>query len=293
MSCDATRAARCTHWQIAARRIEFGELPALMGIVNVTPDSFSDGGLHFNRQLAVDHALRLEDEGAAILDIGGESTRPGSQPVSLDEELRRVVPVLESLANRVSIPMSIDTSKSQVALAAMELGCEIINDITGLEGDPRMVEVAVQTSAGICAMHIQGTPQTMQTNPVYKNVLSEIFAYLERRDAELRRSGVDPSRICVDPGIGFGKTHQHNLDLLVAAGQFHRLGRPLLFGHSRKGFIGKLIGDKHRSRVAGTVGVSLALARQGVQILRVHDVQETRDALICFAAIGGFANIYA
>lgn len=278
---------RCTSWRLKTRTLQFGPLPALMGIVNVTPDSFSDGGKFFTPSQAVDQALRLEDQGADILDIGGESTRPYSDRVAVDEELRRVVPVLEALVNRLSVPISIDTSKSQVALAALALGAEIINDVTGLEADPEMLPLAVRTQAGVCAMHMQGTPATMQERPVYGCVVSEIEAYLKKRDALLVAGGVAPERICLDPGIGFGKTHEHNLQLIAQADRFVALGRPILIGHSRKAFIGKLIGDKSADRTSGGVGMSCALAMQGVQILRVHDCRATVDALRCFAAAGG------
>lgn len=282
-------AVRCTAWQLRTRRIEFGDVPALMGIVNITPDSFSDGGKYFTPTQAVELALRLEDAGADILDIGGESTRPFSQAVSTEEELRRVIPVIESLVRRVQIPISIDTSKSEVARAALELGAEIINDVTGLSGDPDMLALAASTQAGVCAMHMQGNPQTMQLDPRYGNLLEEIYEYLQLRDQLLRGGGVEAQRICLDPGIGFGKTHEHNLELIGASQRFLQLGRPILIGHSRKGFIGKLIGDKSASREAGSLAISLALARKGIQILRVHDVKATRDALICFQASGGLA----
>jgi dihydropteroate synthase len=281
--------ARATTWQLRTRSMEFGELPALMGIVNVTPDSFSDGGRFFSPSTAVDHALRLEDDGADILDIGGESTRPYSQPVSADDERRRVLPVIEALCGRVSIPISIDTSKSEVAKAALELGAEIINDVTGLESDPAMVGVAAAMGAGVCAMHMQGTPQNMQDHPQYKDVVAEITHYLQSRDEALRVAGIEPQRICLDPGIGFGKTHEHNLELVRASSTFVALGRPILVGHSRKGFIGKLIGNKEADRTAGTMGMTLALARAGIQIVRVHDVRVTREALITFRASGGLA----
>lgn len=255
-----------------------------MGIVNVTPDSFSDGGKFYTPSQAVEHALRLEDAGADILDIGGESTRPYSEAVAIDEELRRIVPVLESLVPRVQIPISIDTSKGKVAQAAIDLGAEIINDVTGFEGDPEMACVAATSGAGVCAMHMQGTPQTMQDNPVYENVVDDILGYLRERDARLIAAGIAPERICLDPGIGFGKTHQHNLQLLESAAVFLQLGRPILIGHSRKGFVGKLIGDSTSDRTAGNVGISLALALKRIQVLRIHDVQATRQALNCFYA---------
>ncbi len=256
-----------------------------MGILNVTPDSFSDGGKFFSRQLAVDHVLRMEDAGADIVDIGGESTRPYSEPVSAEEELRRVLPVIESLAGRISIPISIDTSKASVARAAVDAGAEIINDVTGLSGDPEMLPLAARTKVGVCAMHMQGTPQTMQDNPSYGNVVEDILAYLAARDAALLAAGIDADRICLDPGIGFGKTHEHNWELMQASGRFLELGRPILIGHSRKGFIKKLVGDKPERINAGSVGVALAAAAAGMQVLRVHDVEATSAALKCFLKI--------
>lgn len=278
------RTPRAAQWKLRTRTHPFTAVPALMGIVNVTPDSFSDGGKFYSPSQAVEHALRLEDAGADFLDIGGESTRPYSESVAGEEELRRIVPVIESLAQRVSIPLSIDTSKGAVAAAALELGAEIINDVTGLTGDPDMLEVALRSGAGICAMHMQGRPQTMQDNPTYDNVVSDIYDYLMQRDAALQAAGIDPERICLDPGIGFGKTHQHNVLLLQQAEKFLELGRPILIGHSRKGFIAQLIKDKTSDRTAGNVGVSLAMAQKKIQVLRIHDVKATRDALSCFMA---------
>lgn len=288
MSHEAMTKNRASQWRLRTRTLEFGELPCIMGIVNVTPDSFSDGGHYFTPNTAIEHALRLEDEGADILDFGGESTRPYSQPVSSDDELRRIVPVLEALIGRITVPISIDTSKSEVARAAIGLGAEIINDVTGLEHDPEMIEVALKSQVGVCAMHMRGTPQTMQNDPTYTDVVAEIYDYLAARDATLLSAGIEPERICLDPGIGFGKTHEHNLELIRASHQFLSLNRPILVGHSRKGFIGKLIGNKDADRAAGTLGVTLVLARFGIQIVRVHDVQATRHALTTFQACGGF-----
>ena len=250
-----------------------------MGIVNVTPDSFSDGGQHNTPQLAIDHGIELAKQGAAILDVGGESTRPYSDPVETNEELDRVIPVIEGLAAAVDVPISIDTSKSAVAAAAVAAGAQIINDVTGLEGDPAMVRVAVSTGAGVCAMHAQGSPQTMQDDPRYGNVTEEIFDYLMQRQASLVAAGIPHEKICLDPGIGFGKTHEHNLQLVREAERFLQTGSPILIGHSRKGFIGKLLGDKERNRDAGTLGISVLLAIKGIQVLRVHEVQNTVDAL--------------
>lgn len=277
----------CSNWTLRTRQLEFGTLPAIMGIVNVTPDSFSDGGLYLSAQQAIDRALRLEDEGANLLDIGGESTRPYSQVVARDEELRRVVPVLEGLRGRLSIPLSIDTSKASVARAALDLGVEVINDVTGFEGDPEMLALAVDSGAGVCAMHMQGTPQSMQDAPAYRDVVEEIYDYLSHRRTILLQAGVDRERICLDPGIGFGKTHQHNIELVSCCERFLPLGQPILVGHSRKGFIAHLIGNKERDRTAGSVGVGLVLAHKGAHVLRVHDVAATADALRCFAACGG------
>jgi dihydropteroate synthase len=273
---------RASFWQLRTQRIEFSSHPALMGIVNVTPDSFSDGGQFDNTAAAVDHALQLADDGAAILDIGGESTRPYATEVSTQEELNRVIPVIELLAKQTTIPISIDTSSATVAKAAIDAGAEIINDVTGLTNDSEMPDVAASTSVGVCAMHMQGTPQTMQDDPQYADVVAEIHEYLHGRLDQLIEHGVEQSRICLDPGIGFGKSHHHNLQLLKSCHQFHTLGAPLLVGHSRKGFIAHVLDDRECERTSGTIGTSIALAIQGVQILRVHDVAEVQRALTMF-----------
>lgn len=262
-----------------------------MGILNVTPDSFSDGGQSIAPGRAVDRALQMEAEGANIIDIGGESTRPYSEPVSPEEELRRVMPVIEALSGKLKIPISIDTTKSEVARAALAAGAAIINDISGLEADPDMVGVARETKAGVCAMHMQGTPQTMQDNPTYDDVITDIYGYLQERLRLLLEAGLDRERICLDPGIGFGKTHQHNLDLMAACDDFHALGCPLLVGHSRKGFLAKILGDNEKNRTFATVGSTLALAVQGIQVIRVHDVRENREALDAFIATGGLDGL--
>jgi dihydropteroate synthase len=261
-----------------------------MGIVNVTPDSFSDGGRFPDADAAVGHALQLIQQGADILDIGGESTRPYATPIDTDQELRRVMPVVQALAEQTDIPISIDTSKSRVAAEAVAAGAEIINDVTGLQGDPEMLRVAIDTAAGICVMHMQGTPQTMQDDPSYEDVVQDVGGYLANRRDTLLAAGVAAERICLDPGIGFGKTHRHNLQLLERCWQFHAFGQPLLVGHSRKGFIAHVLGDKQADRMAGTIGVALALARQGVQIIRVHDVRPVREALLLFDHAGGITG---
>jgi dihydropteroate synthase len=278
---------RAQYWRLRTRELHFGQLPLGMGIVNVTPDSFSDGGQFLDPQMAIQHALQLVADGADLVDIGGESTRPYGEPVSTDEELSRVIPVIETLAAVVTVPISIDTSKAAVAEAALSAGAEIINDVTGLTGDPAMLPLAVASGAGVCAMHMQGTPQTMQENPRYGDVVAEIGAFLASRRDVLLAAGICADRICLDPGIGFGKTHQHNLTLMANCWRFHDLGCPLLVGHSRKGFLAKIIGDAERDRTAATVGSALSLAHQGVQVVRVHDVRPVREALLAFAATGG------
>jgi len=278
------------HWQLRSKILAFDATPCIMGILNVTPDSFSDGGRYDTCTKAVEHGLRLIEQGAGLLDVGGESTRPQSVPVPVNEELRRVIPVIAELARQTKVPISIDTSKAVVAEAALDAGAEVVNDVTGLDGDPNMVPLVRRTSAGVCVMHMQGNPQTMQVNPQYKNVVSDVAQYLAERRDNLVEHGIDRQHICLDPGIGFGKTHQHNLDLLQHAADFHHLGCPLLFGHSRKGFIAHVVGDSQRDRLAGTIGVALALARHGIQILRVHDVQPVADAIRLFHAAGGFSR---
>jgi len=258
-----------------------------MGILNITPDSFSDGGQFRNPQEAVDRAIQLVEDGADLLDLGGESTRPYAAPVDSEEEARRVKPVLDLLVDAVNVPISIDTSKASVARLALDAGAEIINDVTGLEGDPEMVPLAVMTEAGVCAMHMQGTPQTMQNQPAYRDVVIEIGDYLRCRREQLLEAGILDSRICLDPGIGFGKTHQHNLTLMANCYQFHQLGVPLLVGHSRKGFLAKVVENVQGDRTLTTVGAALSLAIQGVQIIRVHDVRPVREALLAFGATGG------
>ena len=255
-----------------------------MGIVNVTPDSFSDGGKFNSTAAATDHAMQLAQDGATILDVGGESTRPYSTPVSPQEELDRVIPVVEAIAARTNIAISIDTSKSTVAAAAIGAGAEIINDVTGLQGDGAMIDVAVSSGAGVCAMHMQGTPQTMQDDPTYIDVTEDILKYLNQRKTWLTGQGVAPEKICLDPGVGFGKTHAHNLQLIKDADRLHETGCPILVGHSRKGFIGKLLGDKEADRDAGTLALTVLLATKGVQVIRVHEVKRTAQAVRCVMA---------
>jgi dihydropteroate synthase len=264
-----------------------------MGIVNVTPDSFSDGGAYLDSHAAVAHALQLVADGADLLDIGGESTRPYAKRVTAEEELRRALPVIEHVRRQSDVPISIDTSKAAVAAAALDAGAEIINDITGLAGDPGMVPLAIRTGAAVCAMHMQGTPQTMQDDPHYDDVVEEILNYLRQRRDALLAVGLDRQRICLDPGIGFGKTHEHNLTLMAHCGRFHDLGCPVLLGHSRKGFLAKILGDKEADRDAATAGAALAAAVQAVQVIRVHNVRLVRETLLAFEACGGLKRVYA
>jgi dihydropteroate synthase len=257
-----------------------------MGVINVTPDSFSDGGRFLAAEAAVEHGLRLAAEGADILDIGGQSTRPGAAPVGAEEELRRVLPVVTGLCRQTPVPLSVDTSSAAVAAACLDAGAVAINDVTAL-ADGEMLALAVVRVCGVCAMHMQGTPQTMQHDPHYGDVVEEVFAWLaERRDA-LAAAGIAAERIALDPGIGFGKTAAHNLAILNQLARFRELGCPLLVGLSRKAFIGHVLGDLSLDRSFGTIGAALAAARQGADILRVHDVAAVRQSLLLFAATGG------
>ena len=249
-----------------------------MGIVNVTPDSFSDGGRFLHADQAIAHGLELVRQGADLLDIGGESTRPGSQPVSLDEELHRVVPVVTALAQQTSVTISVDTSKSAVAAACLQAGAHVINDVTGLTGDPHMPEVARDHGAGVIVMHMQGTPATMQIAPTYDDVIIDLSHFFAERLQSLSAAGIPLEAIALDPGIGFGKSREHNITLLARLADFRVLGRPICLGVSRKGFLGKLLDRPLEQRLAGSLAAAaFSLAQGAVQILRVHDVAETRD----------------
>ena len=256
-----------------------------MGVVNVTPDSFSDGGVHLDPRAAVATARRMFEEGAAIVDIGGESTRPGSDGVSLDEELRRVLPVLMELQG--GVPVSIDTAKAGVARRALELGAELVNDVTAFRSEPALAEVCAAHDAYVCLMHMQGEPRTMQVDPRYDDVASEVTAFLEERLAFAVAHGVREERICLDPGIGFGKTVEHNVELLRRLDVLLALGRPVLIGLSRKSSLGRLAGDPQAK--TGPLGASVAAAvaayERGATILRVHDVREHVDALAIAQAL--------
>jgi len=260
--------------------------PALvMGIVNVTPDSFFDGGRFLDAQAAVDHALQLVEQGAEIIDVGGESTRPGALPVAEPEELRRVMPVIAQLAGRIKVPISIDTVKPGVARAALAAGASIVNDVAGNREDPALWRLVAEARAGYVVMHAQGTPQTMQANPVYADVVREVGEFFSERLRRLSDCGVGREQIILDPGIGFGKTVEHNLELLGAARSFTSLERPLLFGVSRKSFIGKLLGAELEARLPGALACACLAVAAGVQIIRAHDVAETVQAIRMTEAI--------
>lgn len=258
--------------------------PAVMGVLNVTPDSFSDGGLNYDPAAAIATGRRLLDEGAAIVDVGGESTRPGSAGVSADEELRRVVPVLEGLAGA---PVSIDTTKAAVARRALELGAELVNDVTALRGDPGLAEVIAEAGAYVCLMHMQGEPRTMQAAPRYEDVVGEVAAFLEERLAFAVAAGIPEENVCLDPGIGFGKTVEHNLELIRRLDVLVALGRPVLVGISRKSTLGRVLGDPEATAgsAAASVGAAVAAFDRGASILRAHDVREHVEALAVAAAI--------
>jgi len=247
-------------------------------VVNVTPDSFSDGGVNFDPDDAVATARLMVDEGAAIVDVGGESTRPGSGGVSADEELRRVVPVLERLDG---LPLSIDTSKAEVARRALALGAELVNDVTALRGDPRMAEVVAESGAYLCLMHMHGEPRTMQADPRYDDVVDDVKAFLAERLAAAVAAGIPEQRICLDPGIGFGKTVEHNFELVRRLSDLIALGRPVVVGFSRKSSLGRLLGDPTATTgsVAASVGAAVAAYERGATLLRVHDVREHVEAL--------------
>ena len=266
-----------THWQTTRYRIDLAR-PQVMGIVNVTPDSFSDGGLHAGTAAALAHCEHLPAEGADLLDIGGESTRPGSLPVCVDEELARVLPVLDG-ALRLGCPISIDTSKPAVMAAALARGADIVNDINALQAPGALDVVAAHPACGVCLMHMRGTPASMQQRPHYDDVLDEVAAFLRERAQALAERGIAAERITFDPGIGFGKSVEHNLELLRRQRALLALGRPLLVGWSRKSTLGALTGRDAAHRQAASVAAALMAVQSGAHIVRVHDVAPTVDAL--------------
>ena len=264
-------------WRCRGREVVCGQKTLIMGILNVTPDSFSDGGKFVDPEQAVARGLQMISEGADIIDIGGESTRPGSKPVPAREEIRRTIPIIAELKKQSCGLISIDTRNAETARAAIAAGADIINDISAL-ADPQMVNVAAETGAGLVLMHMQGTPQTMQNDPRYGDVVSEVGRFLEERAAFAIERGVAPEQIALDPGIGFGKTDEHNLALLRGIPALAAAGRPVLIGASRKGFIGRLTGCEPADRLAGSLAAAVFSMLRGVQILRVHDVKESCDA---------------
>jgi dihydropteroate synthase len=273
-------------WHLADQILHLGQRPLVMGIINVTPDSFSDGGSLARAEAAVTRGLTLVQEGTDLLDIGGESSRPGAVPVPLEEELRRVLPVVEQLAPQVSVPLSVDTYKAETARACLAAGARIINDITGLAGDSAMPEVVREAGAGVILMHMQGTPATMQLEPHYEDVVGDISRFFEERLQVLADLGIARERIVLDPGIGFGKTLDHNLEILARLKEFQHLGRPVCLGVSRKRFVGEVRKRPVQQRLAGSLAAVLhAMSRGAVQIVRVHDVAETCDAVNLFEAI--------
>ncbi len=273
-------------WRICGRDIDTTKRGLIMGIVNVTPDSFSDGGRFLDHASAIDCGLRLAAEGADILDIGGESTRPGAQSVHADEEMRRVLPVVRALRDQTSAFISIDTMKASVARAALDAGAHIINDVTGLAGDPDMPALAASSNGGLVVMHMKGTPRTMQQQPEYEDVAAEVRAYFEQRLADLAAAGIDLTRIALDPGFGFGKTLQHNLTLLRALPTLRVRARPLLIGISRKSTLGRILGnDRMEDRDWPTVALTAHAREAGAAIIRVHDVRPNVQAMRMIEAI--------
>lgn len=272
-------------WLLGRRSIDLSGRPCIMGILNVTPDSFSDGNSFFNREAAVARALEMEAEGADIIDIGGESTRPNAPPVEEQDELNRVVPIIEALSGRLKIPISIDTYKASVARIALAAGAEIVNDISGLTFDNRMAEVVAAAGAGLVVMHTRGTPREMQLNTVYENIIAEVSVSLLKSLEIAEVAGIAAERVVFDPGIGFAKDTEGNLEIIRHLGIFSRLGRPIVLAASRKAFIGKITGREPSERVFGTAAVVAVAVVNGATILRVHDVRAMRDVADMAAAL--------
>ena len=274
-------------WKVGQRMIDFSQRGMIMGVLNVTPDSFSDGGEYFEPEVAVEHGLEMVEQGAEIIDIGGESTRPNAEEVAIEEEIRRTIPVIELLRNQTNALISIDTSKAEVAKQALDAGADIINDVAGFRGDG-MLELAADSHAGLVAMHMQGNPRTMQKNPQYSEVVEDVRQFFLERLETLKAAGVDQSRIMFDPGIGFGKTVPQNLDLLANLEVLRSVGRPLLIGVSRKSFISKVLDDQSlEAREWPTVALTGLIRKSGAAVLRVHDVRPNVDAMRMVEAIMG------
>jgi dihydropteroate synthase len=269
-----------TLWKIAGRTVDLSQHALIMGVLNVTPDSFSDGGEFFTANKAIEQGKRMAAEGAQIIDVGGESTRPGAEAVSAEEELSRVLPVIEKLRETVPAFISIDTSKAEVAHAAVEAGASIINDVTGGRGDPKMMPLAAECGAAFIIMHMQGTPRTMQAAPRYDDVVSEVANFFRQQYERALQCGIDSMAIAFDPGIGFGKTVGHNLSLLASLARLRVEERPIVVGVSRKSSLGKMIGsDAMSDRLAPTIAFTAMLRERGANVLRVHDVKENVAAL--------------
>lgn len=271
--------------------LPLGPTALIMGILNVTPDSFSDGGRYHSPEEAVSRAEAMAGEGADLIDIGGESSRPGSEPVSAAEEIRRVLPVIERMAGRISVPISIDTTKSEVAKAALSAGARLVNDISGLRSDPAMAPLVAREGVPVVMMHMKGTPKDMQLQPEYRDVIGEIRGYFVERVKFARNQGIREDQIILDPGIGFGKTVDHNLEILARLGEFRSLGYPLLVGPSRKSFIGNILGLPVEERLEGTLGAAAAAILQGASILRVHDVRAVSRMARVIGALGRYSHV--
>ena len=252
--------------------------PLVMGILNITPDSFSDGGMYLDSNAALKRADKMIEEGVDIIDIGGESTRPGSETVSADEELKRITPIIEGIKKISDIAISIDTYKPEVMKEVIDMDIAMINDIYALQ-KPNAIDMIKKSNVGVCIMHMQGTPKTMQLNPTYKNVVSEVRSFLEERANLIANEGIDKSRIILDPGFGFGKTFEHNIDLLQNIESFQSLNLPILVGLSRKSFIRKILNGDHDDHLSGSISAAILSVLKGARILRVHDIKETQSAL--------------
>jgi len=277
-------------WSCRSHRLVTGPRPLILGILNVTPDSFSDGGEFFDPAVAVERGLKLAGEGADLIDVGGESTRPGATPVPVEEELRRVIPVVRELARRTQAVISVDTMKAEVARQAIDAGAAVVNDVTGLRGDPAMADVCAAARAGVIVMHMQGNPRTMAIDPKYDDVAAAVGDFFAERISTLTSFGIATDALCLDPGIGFGKRTVHNLTLLARLDEFQRFGRPVCLGVSRKRFYGDVCGRETHDRLAGSLAVaSFAVAAGAAQVLRVHDVPAHRDAALLWQAIQGAA----
>ena len=275
-------------WHLPDRVLRIGARPLVMGIVNVTPDSFSDGGRYFSPEAAIRHGLELIEQGADLLDIGGESTRPGSAPVPVEEELARVLPVVAGLAARTGVPLSVDTSKAEVARRCLEAGAHIVNDVTALRGDPEMADVVAEFDAGVVLMHMRGEPKTMQFDPRYDDVVAEVREFLADRIAWCEARSIARSRIAIDPGVGFGKLDKHSIEILRNLDRLTDLGSALLVGISRKGVLGKLTGRSVEQRMVASAVASLAACVAGARVVRVHDVAAMVDAIKVWTALKGW-----